>query len=294
MQGDRLPPWLAGCGSALAQQPRVVLLAALLQRNPADPDWFQLVVAGYVGTCILPLLQAERAAAEADLVEVLAHLGQQQVLGLAVGALLEEARATAVALAASAPATEELRPDLNLTKRASLRQAALRYFTSGPTLAAAAAAQLLLQGLGAGSVTPHGFLGTPPLLLEVEVLCLAILVPTWEQVLHRLQQGSRPPNSTIALDGQGQLAARQWLVQLLCQLCNSHCQLLLQLPPALLAEVCRESFHFTCRFTSQLVAAYEGEGAAPLMVVHIQQLLQYDDMVSTYIKRKLLQENTTA
>lgn len=284
--GAQLPSWLASCGPALAERPRAVLLAVLLQRAPPVdldyPAWFEAVAVGYVRECVLPLPTLEQPDAEHDLVQAVAHLGQQRLLCELGGTLAAQAAAggaAALQREGSSGAGEG---------SAQLRAAALRYFASGATLAAAAAAQLLLQGLEVGAATLETVLSNPaaPSAAELEVVALGVLVPAWEAVLQRIQHGGgRAPGVHDALGANTSLAARQALVQCLCAQCEVAGERVLGLPPPLVAEVCRESFELTraCAVLLQRCQAGAPERAAE----HTRQVLQYNDLVSRYISNKL-------
>ena len=269
-------------------RPRALLLAVLLQRPAADAAaWFALVVGGYVSACVLPLPSPEeRAAAEDDLTQALVHLGQQRLLERASASLAAEAAAGAAAGCGGAWGSPVAGPRVGDGRRQQTqpqeqRAAALRYFASPATLEAAAAGQLLLQGLAAGAVQLAALLGPAPSPAEAEVLCLAALAPAWEAMLRRASGGwgrpggERPRPASLA---PGERAARASVVAQLCDWCGSSPALLLGLPPALVAEVCRESLRFRSAFTALLRREVQAGGQAALVArAHVRQLQLDED-----------------
>ena len=275
-------------------RPRALLLAVLLQRPAADAAaWFALVVGGYVSACVLPLPSPEeRAAAEDDLTQALVHLGQQRLLERASASLAAEAAAGAAAGCGGAWGSPVAGPRVGDGRRQQTqpqeqRAAALRYFASPATLEAAAAGQLLLQGLAAGAVQLAALLGPAPSPAEAEVLCLAALAPAWEAVLRRASGGGGSRGGWGRRGAEraqpaplppGERAARASVVAQLCDWCGSSPALLLGLPPALVAEVCRESLRFRSAFTALLRREVQAGGQAALVArAHVRQLQLDED-----------------
>lgn len=290
---SRLPTWLAAQAPKVLQQPRALLLSVLLQRVAPDPAWLQTVVAGYIAACVLPAQEpADRAAAEAELTQALVAAGQQRVLSLATAAVMAESAAAATSTAAVACLAAS---GTGATQQAAhaVRVAALQYFTSDGTLAAAAAAQLLLQRLeqeqDSQAALLDSLLGPRPTLMELEVVCLALLLPGWEAVLQRLQTGIYDTRDEVH---EMQPAVRNALVHYLCSQCKAAPSHILQLPPPLVAEACHKSFALLCSFTTLLrehVGEEEKEGVVGRVEEHMQHLLQqhHNHMWRAYVLNKL-------
>lgn len=245
--------------------PLRLALERLLRRPGADERWLEAVLAAYVTVAVLPAAPAAAAAAEQHL---LAALGGLQAAAAAQELLQQAAQHAAAAAAAqlaagggSSSAVGCLPDD-----RRRLCAEALRHLTSPACLEAAAAAQLLLQYAQPGeqqqdqqqpSQRLATLLHSPPTALELELLCLAALLPGWEATLRRLAGLLDEPASRAGGSSSGDAAADAAACQavtLLCDACASQPEAVLGQHPALLAEVCRQSFRFTCAFAPLLVA----------------------------------------
>lgn len=138
-------------------------------------------------------------------------------------------------------------------------------------------------------------------MLVAEVLCLAALVPSWEHVMGRVA-GRHPLGGERRLTDE-QLAAGRLLASVL-QGGGATLSLLPELPPPLLAEVCRESLAMA-RIVTQALREGTGPrqqeeegaaggaapgGAAELRARHVRHLLKYKDHTSDFIRTNLMSE----
>lgn len=338
----QLPAGLHASLPMVAQRPLQLLLERLLARHASTRDasagggdtqgsWLEAVLAAYMAAVVLRRAPGpQQAAAERALLATLAGLQQTAaVQGLLHGAAQQAAAVAATDLkcrnsdrhsswiGAGALAGAEQR---------SLLEEALQQLTSS-ALETLAAAQLLLhyaeQQQAAAAVEPAarnaegteqaleeqpapgtlgGLLHSPPTMIELELLCLVVLLPCWEATLRRLarlegsafQPADAAADSTSSSSGEctaaGSRAVEQAL-QLLCTACTSQAEAMLQLHPALPAEVCRRSFSFTCCYAALLEEHQrQAEGdtrtareAARWRVVHAAK---HDDHVTSYLLAK--------
>lgn len=260
----------------------------------------------------------EQVAAERHLTGALADLQQ----AAAVHILLQ-----AEAQAAAAAAAHELRwqgsngsVGLPAAELQELLEEALRQLTCTEGLELAAAAQLLThqaeeqamqqveRQVGAAAAAEPGsdasaraqpeaadlasLLHSPPTAVELELLCLVALLPCWEAVLQRLTRSQGPCK---AAGGMGHVfsrnAAAAQAVQLLCSACTEQPDDVLAQHPALLAEVCRCSFRFTCAYAALLArhqrTACEGtRAAAEAARRRVAHAAKHPDHVSSYLLAK--------
>ena len=263
-----------------------LVLERLLRRQPsgdAPERWLEAVLAAYMAVVVLPSPAERQATAEQQLVATLSRLQQ----AAAVHSIMHGAAQQAAAAAATSLCTAGGLCQAGVRHRRQLQHEALQQLTSPACLEAAAVAQLLAQRaqhhLGSGD-QPRGtgwgqavgaLLHNPPTQLELEVLCLLVLLPCWEAVLARLADADAPTNRHSCSPGgsasaivqatvdaatcntDGIKAAAQEALQLLCTACGAQPDAILRLHPALLAEVCRQSFRFTCCYAALLAQQQE-------------------------------------
>ena len=318
----QMPAGLQQLLPAIAQQPLQVMLELLLRRQPplaayaCSAPWLEAVLGAYLAAVVLPSPPHQQAAAEQRLTATLARLQQ----AAAVHDILHDAAQQAAATARSrmqfggksgiGPLGAE--EEEQQQQRRQLREEALCYLTSPACLEAAAAAQLLARraqhnlerqpGLGAQAL--GGMLHSPATQLELELLCLLLLLPGWDAMLRRLagldEQTLGRSSSRCSGDGgsgsggggggsSGALARHA--AQLLCAACSSQAQAVLQQPPELLAEVCRQSFRFTCSYATLLVeqrrqAAEDTQAAADAARHRLAHATKHRDHVSNYLQAK--------
>jgi ribosomal protein S14 len=126
------------------------------------------------------------------------------------------------------------------------------------------------------------------------------LLPFWEGTLQRLAEPHTPAAQRPSSPGDGSRqrdapagAAQQAAaaVQLLCAACGSQPQAVLRQHPALLAEVCRQSFRFTCAYApllaaQQRAAADDTRTAAEAARRQLAHATKYRDHVADYLLAK--------
>lgn len=312
----RLPPALQAEVAVAARQPLRLLLERLLRRAVAataerSERWMEAVLAAFAAAVILPAPPAQQAAAEQQLLAALA--------GLQGAAAAHNLLATAAQQAAGA-ATAQLRyrgsgsssqtgssGSSGLTpspaERPCLLAEALEHLTSPACLEATAAAQLLMQTAEQQQRQQQAdeqppplarLLHSPPTALEVELLCLAALLPSWETTLQRLAglaADQQEAGSSDTFSCQPSPAVQQ-AMKLLCTACASQPATVLSQHPALLAEVCRRSFRFTAGLAPLLarqLAEAAGDTPAVLQAARWRaaHLLKHADHASDYLLAKL-------
>eukprot|EP00887_Chlorella_sp_A99_P003110 scaffold9.g3110.t1 len=314
----QLPLWLrdvaARPDAELLACPDALLLRALLRKaaRPSsassgqsctchgdDTSQLQAVLAAYTAVCILEPQQRSASAhhpgdAERQLLGVLAELGQARSMHATLGAAVDEAAAAARwrarLLVAAKPA------GCNST---GVREAALEYFTAEATLQRAAAGQLLSQSLGSRALSlAAGFSPAAASSLELEVMCLALLLPVWESVLQRVagSGGSlHAQHAAYAAKDAASSDCHSQLSSFLCTVCAEHPGSILVLPPPLLAEVCRQSFRFACSYAEVLRRQRElwrasggaGGGVDDPLSCHAEHVALHGDHISSYFTAKL-------
>lgn len=284
--------------------------------------WLGAVVGAFVVAVVLRRPAGpEQAAAERHLTAALACLQRAAAVH---GLLLAEAQR------AAASAALDLRgwrsngmghgQALPACEQHQLLEEALRYLTCSQGLQLAAAAQLLTRqaeergvqeaeqqagpaaAMAAGVDVPqlaelHGtdlasLLHKPPTALELDLLCLVALLPCWEAVMQRLANLGAPGKAAGSRSHDAATsAAAAHAVQLLCSACTERPDDVLAQHPALLAEVCRGSFHLTCAYAAVLVrhqqAAAEGtRAAAQAARWRVAHAVKHPDHVSSYMLAK--------
>lgn len=326
----QLPIGLAAAMPAVASQPLALTLERLLLRSPAGPNepaerWLEAVLAAYTAVAVLPAPPGEQAAAEQQLLSTLGGLQQ----AAALQSIAHSAAQQAVA-AATAQLRQGYSRSMRFTaEQQQLREEALQQLTSSTCLQAAASAHLLAQraqqeaesaalaaaaaaaAAGQQAEAPQqaaaqalsGLLHSPHTPLEVELLCLMALLPCWEGTLQRLAElhtaAAQQPRSTgdgsscqqDAPAGAAQQAAAAAAVQLLCAACASQPQAVLRQHPALLAEVCRQSFRFTYAYApllaaQQRAAADDTRTAAEAARRQLAHATKHRDHVADYLLAK--------
>lgn len=258
------------------------------------PDrWLEAVLAAYMAAVVLPAPPNQQLAAEQQLLAALAglqaaaaaqgllHSAAQKAVGAAAAQVLYTSSSSSCCAVAGGDSLVPLSAE-----RPILLAEALEHLTSPACLEVAAAAQLLLQHAGRLTAQPQQdeathqqqdqqpplgrLLHSPPSRLEVQMLCLAALLPAWEATLRRLaglddvcrhgagSNGSSNSSSTSSTSSAA--ATAHQAVHLLCSACASQPEALLAQHPALVAEVCRQSFRFTACF-APLLAGHVAEAA---------------------------------
>lgn len=282
--------------------PLRLALERLLRRPAADERWLEAVLAAYVSVAVLPAPPQAAAAAEQHLLAALAELQA----ATAAQELLQQAAQHAASAAASQLAVGGGTAACLPSHRRRLCGEALQHLTSPACLEAAAAAHLLLKCAQPGRQQEQGpeqavqlaaLLHSPRTALEIELLCLAALLPGWEAALRRLAglRDEPPPLARAGgSSGGGDAAAEAAACQaatLLCDACASQPEAVLEQHPALLAEVCRQSFRFTCAFAPLLgdhlrAAAGGTRPAAEAARWRAEHATKHADHVTDYLLAK--------
>ncbi|KAL4856900.1 hypothetical protein ACK3TF_002942 [Chlorella vulgaris] len=325
----QLPAGLQALLPVIGRQPLQLTLERLLLRNLSTTTtqpvaWLEAVLAAYIAAVVLPSAPEQQKDAERQLIDTLSRLQQQA----AVQGILQQAAQQAAAAAAAQlgsrrgcgnegdnPGDASLRGQ-EAQQQQQLKEEALRYLTSPACLELAAVAQLLTQRAQhaearqpvAELAEQHqdslaALLHSPATELELELLCWVALLPGWEAALHRLAgfgkgalAGRRSSSDSALGESKSSRlhthAAQQQAMQLLCGACACQPQALLRrCRPELLAEVCRQSFRFTCGYAALLQqqqrAAAEGtEREAAAAKRHLAHATKHCDHVSQYLRAK--------
>lgn len=308
----------------MLHEPDRLLLRALLQQtgtamtDAAGVEQLHAVLAAYTGVYLLGQGKAPPMEAEAALLGTLTELGQEHTSIATLSAVLSDMTAAAKASTFAAKCHEWR------SENSSLAAEALVYFTSESTLRAAAAGQLLLQVLeGGGSALSSVLTPMATGTTELEVACLALLMPGWESLIARLSTcccggqlsssagmaaeqysatalwGAAEPSScpawhpaTTMPQGTASPTLHSELVTMLCTVWTDHPGALLALPPPLLAEACRFSFRFAAAYVSVLAAqgvscCTGGDGWSGPLAAHAAHATLHADHISDYVWAKL-------
>ena len=327
----QLPIGLAAVLPAVASQPLALTLERLLLRRPAElnepPErWLEAVLAAYTAVAVLAAAPEQQAEAEHQLLATLGDLQQAAALRSISHSAARQAVASATAQLGCGEGTSSLQPAPEQQKK--LRKEGLQHLTSPACLEAAAVGQLLANrlhqqmALVAAAALPSAgaqqqpeaqhppeaqqtaaqalssLLHSPLTQLELELLCLVALLPCWEGMLQRLAgldtTAERPSSSTHQRETPTRTAGQQAAgaaVQLLCAACSSQPQHVMRQHPALLAEVCRQSFRFTCAYarllaSQQRAAAEDTLAAAQAARWRLAHATKHRDHVSDYLLAK--------
>ena len=310
----QMPHSLRQALPAVARQPLRLALERLLRR-PATEAWLEAVLAAYTAAVMLPSPPVQQVAAEKALLDALAGLQHAAAAHGVLHAAAQQAvhhAAARLRLYAGGGGCDDSREDgraarLGAAERQQLLAEALQHLTSPASLEVAAAAQLAAQQhppAGRDAEEQRGsplasLLHSPPTRLEVQLLCLVVLLPGWEVTLRRLA-GLEPGGESLSCGGEcGSARAAQQAVQLLCGACASQPDAVLAQHPALLAEVCRESFRFTACFAPLLgedlrAAAADTETAAEAARWRAAHATKHVDHVTDYLLAKGCSPQTAA